>query len=369
MSLIPTLTPSDFVAIFNQTLEISFPVVVLNGEVSNLRVSKNKWVYFDIKDDDASLKCFATVYSLKLPLENGIMVTITAQPQLHPLYNLSLIISDVVPAGEGSIKKAADLLKAKLEKEGLFDLERKRILPCPPASIGLITSSESAAYGDFVKILQERWPLVEIILKDTKVQGTGTADEIVEAIHSFNQHSKADVLVIIRGGGSADDLVAFQQENMVRAVAESRIPTLVAIGHERDVSLVELVADVRASTPSNAAELLVPSKAEIKLLMRERLATLIDKLTLTIKSERGYLENKAEYFSRVVSAIIQNERLFIESKNNLLKALNPDEVLKKGYAVVRDKSGAVVRHAKLLKTGDDVTIQFADATKNARVIG
>lgn len=369
MSLIPTLTPSDFVAIFNQTLEISFPVVVVNGEVSNLRVSKNKWVYFDIKDADASLKCFATVYSLKLPLENGMMVTITARPQLHPLYNLSLTISDVVPAGEGSIKKAADLLKAQLEKEGLFAPERKRLLPYPPTSIGLITSSESAAYGDFVKILKQRWPLIEVVLKDTKVQGAGASDEIVEAIHSFNQHSNVEVLVIIRGGGSADDLVAFQQEHMVRAVAESRIPTLIAIGHERDISLVELVADVRASTPSNAAELLVPSKAEIKILMKERINSLIDKLTHILKTEQSYLENKSEYLNKIVSTIIQNERAFISSKNNILKVLDPDAVLRKGYSIVRDTKGHVIRQAKLVKTGDKITIQFADASKDARVIG
>lgn len=369
MNYLPTLTPSDFVAIFNQTLEITYPVVVLSGEVSNFRISKNKWVYFDLKDESASLKCFTTTYSLKMPIQDGMKVSMSAKPQLHPLYNLSLTVIDIQPSGEGSIKKAIDLLKEKLEKEGLFSDERKRTLPFLPSKIGLITSSESAAYGDFVKILNNRWPLIEIKLIDTKVQGEGTSEEIINAIQHFNQHSNADVLVIIRGGGSADDLIAFQHEALVRAIAESRIPTLVAIGHERDISLSELASDLRASTPSNAAEILAPSKDEFKSFYYEKLLyskNSIFNLYETTKKDLGIYKN---ILNSSVEKMLNINRILINSYASTLNVVDPDAVLKKGYTLIKDGNGNLIKRGASLKKDDIVTMKFSDTEREARVIG
>ncbi|HZM63792.1 MAG TPA: exodeoxyribonuclease VII large subunit, partial [Candidatus Saccharimonadales bacterium] len=166
-----TLTVSEFVALVNQTLEYAYPNVTITGELANFRVSKNRWVYFDLKDTESSIKCFGTVYQLPGPLEDGIMLAVKGAPRLHPLYGFSVNVLSMTPVGEGSIKKAAALLQAKLTAEGLFDAERKRPLPHPPYSIGLITSAESAAYRDFMKILNARWGGVTVTLADVQVQG------------------------------------------------------------------------------------------------------------------------------------------------------------------------------------------------------
>ena len=165
------LTVSDFVAVFNQTIEFAYPNVVLRGELANLRVSKNRWVYFDLKDDLASVKCFGTVYQLPGPLEDGMLLEVRAVPRLHPQFGFSLTVQNITPVGEGSIKRAATLLQAKLAKEGLFDENRKRRLPYPPARVGLITSVGSAAYADFIKILDARWGGIELLMADVQVQG------------------------------------------------------------------------------------------------------------------------------------------------------------------------------------------------------
>ena len=259
-----TLTVSEFVAVLNQTLEFAYPNVTVSGELANFRVSKNRWVYFDLKDEESSVKFFGTIYQLPGPLEDGMMLAVSGMPRLHPLYGFSVNVVSIRPVGEGSIKKAAKLLEAKLAGEGLFDLERKRPLPYPPTHIGLITSAESAAYRDFVKVLGARWGGIKISLIDVQVQGEVSPAQLVAAIEQFNQAAEPpEVLVVTRGGGSAEDLQAFSTEQVTRAVAASRIPTLVAIGHEVDISLAELAADQRASTPSNAAELLVPDRRAV----------------------------------------------------------------------------------------------------------
>jgi exodeoxyribonuclease VII large subunit len=163
------LSPVDFVALLNQTLEFAYPTVTIEGELSNFRISKNRWVYFDLQDDAASVKFFGTVYMLPGPLEDGLKLRVVGSPRLHPRFGFSINILSMAPVGEGSIKKAADLLAAKLEAEGLFDPARKRLLPPAPKTIGLITAAASAAYADFIKILNERWGGIEILLADVYV--------------------------------------------------------------------------------------------------------------------------------------------------------------------------------------------------------
>ncbi|HET7630253.1 MAG TPA: exodeoxyribonuclease VII large subunit, partial [Candidatus Saccharimonadales bacterium] len=227
------LSVSDFVALHNQILEYALPEVTIVGELTNFRVSKNRWIYFDLKDETASVRFFGTVYQLSGPLEDGMLLRVRGTPRLHPLYGFSVTVSSLQPAGEGSLLKAFDLLQAKLTAEGLFDPARKRSLPYPPERIGLITSSESAAYADFMKIIGARWSGLEIVLADVQVQGEAAIAQLVAAVEMFNQLAQPpEVLIVTRGGGSAEDLQAFSSEQVTRAVAASRIPTLVAVGHE-----------------------------------------------------------------------------------------------------------------------------------------
>jgi len=372
--MIPELNPdielsvSDFVALHNQIMEYAMPNVVVVGELSNFRVSKNRWVYFDLKDDTASVRFFGTVYALNGPLEDGMLLKVRGAPRLHPQYGFSISVLSIQPAGEGTIRRAFDLLQAKLTKEGLFDPARKRALPYPPERIGIITSSESAAYADFMKIISARWTSLDIILADVQVQGEAAPAQITEAIARFNAMAEPpDVLVITRGGGSSDDLWAFSTESVTRAVAASRIPTLVAIGHEIDVSLAELAADQRASTPSNAAELLTPDKRETLAALRSARTQLGRSLEHALATTKQQLRQYQKDLSREMERALDRNRQRLALRQQVLTLLNPTAILRRGYALVRASDGAVVRTAGQAKQHDMLDIQVADGHIQAEV--
>lgn len=361
------MTVSEFVAVFNQTLEFAYPSITIVGELANLRVSKNRWIYFDLKDENSTVKFFGTVYQLPGPLEDGMLLKVRGQPRLHNLYGFSVTVLSLQPAGEGSIRKAADLLKAKLQKEGLFEESRKRLLPYPPERIGLITSGQSAAYVDFIKVLAARWSGLGITHADVQVQGESAPQQIVEAVERFNSlSSPPEVLVLIRGGGSPEDLAAFSTEQVTRAVAASRVPTLVAIGHEIDISLAELAADQRASTPSNAAELLVPDRRDIQKQLvvgqqqLERAA--LNQLDVQHREVGLYQDQLNVAAERYIS----EQRISIANCAKLLEIMNPENVLRRGYAVVRVR-GQAVRNAKSLGRGDIVETQLAQGSFKSEV--
>lgn len=358
---------SDFVAVFNQTIEYAYPSVVIVGELSNFRVSKNKWVYFDLKDDVASLRCFGSVYQLPGPLEDGMLVQVIGSPRLHEQFGFSITFRSILPSGEGSIKKASDLLAQKLTKEGLFDPARKRVLPYAPTTIGLITSKESAAYKDFVKIMNERWCGVKVRLYDVQVQGEIAVEQIVRAFDYFNAHeTPVEVLVVTRGGGSVDDLAVFSTEQVTRAVAASRIPTLVAIGHEVDESLAEFAADVRASTPSNAAGLLFPDKADQAKLLQSKQTYLASSLMSLYVQARELIANRMAHITRSVSSILDAAKSDLNQSRQVFDLLNPQNALKRGYAMVR-LDNKLVKSVKQLKIGDTVNLQFHDGTAAAKI--
>lgn len=361
------LSPSDFVALVNQTFEYAFPSVTIEGELANFRISKNRWVYFDIKDDLASVKFFGTVYNLPGPLEEGMMLRVTGTPRLHPLYGFSVTIQAIALSGEGTIKKAFELLMQKLTVEGLFADERKRALPYPPQHIGLITSGESAAYADFVKIIGARWGGVHIDVADVQVQGEPAAGQIVRAIEYFNTLGEPpEVLVIIRGGGSADDLQTFNTEIVTRAVAASRIPTLVAIGHENDTSLAELAADVRGSTPSNAAELLVPDRAQILTVLKVVRAEIGRLLSASVVAGKKDIILQKELLHHTVENLLDQQREEIQHSRKMLELLNPHAILKRGYAVVRSNN-TVIRSSRAVRAGAALEIVLSDGNIKARV--
>lgn len=363
------LTPSDFVGLLNQTLEFAYPVVSIVGELSNFKVSKNRWVYFDLKDDLASIKFFGTVYQLPGPLEDGLKLQVQGSPRLHPTYGFSLTISSIKPVGEGSIKKAAALLRAKLAAEGLFEPSRKRLLPYPPSSIGLITSSESAAYHDFVKVLGERWGGINIDLADVQVQGEIASSQIATAIEYFNQHADPpDIIVLTRGGGSIDDLAVYSTEQVTRAVAGSRVPTLVAIGHEIDISLSELAADQRASTPSNAAVLLTPEKNATLAELGKTSSSISLSVQNLIGAKLGSLLDLTTQMKKSLHNIFIQAAKGINSQGELLTALNPAAVLSRGYAIVRS-NGKILRSSLGLKKDAQMEIELIDSVITAQTKG
>ncbi len=358
---------SEFVAVFNQTLETAYSSVTIVGELSNYRVSKNRWVYFDLKDEIASLKFFGSVYNLPGPLEDGLVLQVRGQPRLHPQFGFSVNVISMQPVGEGSLRRAVALVESKLRAEGLFNLERKRTLAYPPLRIGLITSDGSAAYHDFIKILDERWGGVTVMLADVQVQGEAAPEQILRAIAYFNEQvTMPEVLVVTRGGGSSEDLAAFNTEAVTIAVATSRIPTLVAIGHEVDISLAEMAADLRASTPSNAAQLLVPDKhSEISRLQDIELS-LGQFLSNRVINDQTKLKQHTLHLNQIITQHLLQQKLFLSNKKDLLSALSPKSTLKRGYAIIR-KNQKVIKSGKTLKTNDLVNIQLIDAEVKTKI--
>lgn len=361
------LEVSDFVALANQTFEYAFPGVAIRGELANFRVSKGKWVYFDLKDEEATVRFFGTVFQLSGPLEDGMLLRVRGTPRLHPQYGFSITVANIQPEGEGTIRRAAELLQAKLTAEGLFDESRKRLLPYPPSRIGLITSSESAAYVDFTKVLNARWGGVDILCVDVQVQGESAPAQITAAIDYLNQLAEPpEVIVITRGGGSAEDLFAFSTEQVTRAVAASRVPTMVAIGHEVDVSLAELAADVRASTPSNAAELLVPHREDVLVRLHDMGGRLHESVLLAVRSQRQYLEHAGETLTQGLRAIIRRGQDALVGQRLLLQALDPRAVMRRGFAIVR-ADGKAVRSPKDVNPGAIINVEVSDGSFSATV--
>lgn len=327
---------SDFIAITNQTLEYAYPSVEIEGEVASFKVNQGKYVFFDLKDSGGSVGCFMTVWQLRTPIEDGMKIIVTATPKLTPWGKFSVTVRALRPSGEGNLKKSFELLRAKLDKEGLFAAERKRTLPAIPRHIAVISSTQAAGYADFIKIINDRWGGLKIDVAHVQVQGATAPDQIIRALKYFNaQEEIPEVVVIIRGGGSADDLSAFNDELLVREIAASRIPTLVGVGHEIDISLADMAADVRAATPSNAAQILVPDRYVTIQTAKQRVRAIIPRIERAIDVKR---EDTTTKLQRALEVTLHHyDRRFdsLQSSKRLLAELNPRRVLARGYALVR----------------------------------
>ena len=330
------LTVSDFLALVNQTLDYAYPVIALEGEVSSFKVNQGKYVFFDIKDTTGSVNCFMMAYQLRLPIEDGMKVVITGSPKLTQWGKFSLTVRSIRPIGEGDLQKSYDILKKKLEGEGLFEDSRKRPLPRLPKRIGVISSTSAAGYADFIKILNDRWGGLEVDVAHVQVQGEKAPDQIIRALRYFNGLSAPpEVIVLIRGGGSRDDLAAFNDELLVREIASSRVITLVGVGHEVDITLADLAADVRASTPSNAAQLIVPDREEVIRGVGRKVESLIGGVS------RAISVNRQEIFLLMSRGLDSLERRHkdiyasLEARRRVLNQLNPETVLARGYAITK----------------------------------
>lgn len=382
------LTVSEFLDALNETMGFAFPEVVVQGEVSSFKVNQGKWVFFDVKDQESTLGCFMTLYQLKTPLEDGMQVRIIGTPKLTKWGKFSFTVKRVELAGEGELKRAFLLLQKKLGDEGLFAPERKRPLPQYPKTIGLVASGQSAAYADFIKILSQRWGGLTIQLADVQVQGAAAPDQVVGAIRQFNEAADpVDVIVVIRGGGSLEDLQAFNTEDVARAVAGSRIPTIVGVGHEVDVSLADMAADVRAATPTDAARIVVPDRnavageldssvARVEQLLRQNLLRREQLLLGNVTRMERFVRQPIERLARAainlrrdlgtIERTLQLREQRLEGLVRNLKNVDPKAVLARGYSLVR-QGDKLVKSAADINTRQSFMIQFANDTANARL--
>lgn len=398
------LQVSQFVEFLNTAFSTAvFPEgASVEGEVAEYRVSQDKWIWFKLKDDKALVECFSTVWQLRVPLEDGMKVRVHGMPRVYPKSGkFSLSVERVEHVGEGALRRAFELLKKKLAEEGLFDAARKRALPRFPERVGLIASAESAAYGDFLRILGNRWGGVTVHVVDVAVQGKDAVADIIAAFRRFNDDpSLAEVVVLTRGGGSLEDLQAFNSEEVARAVFSCHAPVIVGVGHERDESLADYVADVRASTPTNAAELLVPDRREMAdfvdgasrrvaaafaSALRERRSALGDVVSRVDSHARSRFERAAHAVkdflrqavsfgqrmsyesaqvdasaNRMSAALASSVKRYTErvaGSERLLGQVDPRALLKKGYALVW-KGGRLVKDAAEVDTGDVLDIQL-----------
>ena len=379
------LQVSECVDLINQTLDYAYPTIVVEGEVSGFKINRDKFVFFDLKDENSNLSCFMMVFHLSVPLEDGMRVVIKAKPKLTKWSKLSLTVMQIQPVGEGSIKRNSELLKQKLHKEGLFDASRKRELPRFPTRIGILSSIEAAGYADFQKIIANRWGGLEVIVADSQVQGLDAPSQLIAGLNLLNEQS-LDEIAIVRGGGSLEDLQAFNDEGFVRAIAASRTPTIVGVGHEVDITLADLVADRRAATPSNAAEIVVPDRDEVLLQFQQTVSGIEEKIVQLIRSKRNLLERGFAIMSartnigaarenlvelqrgieKSLARHINAQKQWLSNQARILQSLNPRRVLGLGYGLVRGQTG-IISSASQLESGDRIVTELSDGVVESEV--
>ncbi len=365
----------------------------ISGEVTDFKNQNGRHFYFSLKDEQKN-KIRAIIFnaaSRKIPFElkDGLELVCHGDIDVYgPGGYYSVVIDFCEPKGIGALQLAFEQLKKKLLAEGLFSLERKRRIPFLPKKIGVVTSPTGAAVRDIINVLTRRFPNVEILLKPVKVQGEGSAVEIAEGIAALNERDDIDVMIVGRGGGSIEDLWAFNEEVVARAIAASRIPVISAVGHEIDTTISDMVADVRAATPSAAAEIAIPVKAELVAMLSEKKRQLSFALRQSLERRTQELTKLAHRMPDLRrrfpdmlraadalrrSMLIAVERLMERHSQSIAKLasnldhLSPLAVLGKGYSVVESSDGRVVRSAVSLKCGDSVKVRFADGFAKARV--
>ena len=368
--------------------------VAVRGEISNYKVYPSGHHYFTLKDEAASLKCVmfkGNAIRLRFRPGNGVKVIAMGKISVYPRDGVyQLYCAAMAMDGIGDLYAAFEQLKAKLASQGLFDPAHKKPIPRYPAVIGIVTSSAGAAIHDMLRILRKRYPMSEVRLLPVRVQGVEAPVEIAAAIRYANYHELADILIVGRGGGSIEDLWAFNDERVAYAIYESQIPVISAVGHEPDVTISDFVADLRAATPSNAAELAVPDQDALRQnldgysqimasVLNRQLKSARQHLTVlasrpALSSPTGYLEQKRKGLllleNRLVSAqtrvVEQKQRGFV-SLTAKLDAMSPLKVLTRGYALAQTQRGEVLKSVRQVTAGDHIRITLGDGCLTAAV--
>ncbi len=364
--------------------------VWVKGEISNFKLHYSGHMYMSLKDSGGVLRAVmfrGAAASLRFMPETGMGVLARGRVSVFPRDGAyQLYIEEMEPEGAGALYVAFEQLKAKLEKEGLFSAERKKPIPRYPVCIGVATSKTGAAIQDIMNILGRRWPLARVVVHPVAVQGEGAAEEIAAAIDRFNAEKEADVLIVGRGGGSQEDLWAFNEEVVARAVASSEIPVISAVGHETDFTICDFVADLRAPTPSAAAELAVPDATEIRARLAEAEKRLSAHLSLAVSRRRervehlrtrlGVLSRKTEELAYALDSLTTRAENALKKRMdaagnqlslfaNALDALSPLKVLGRGYGV-GIKNGKTVRSVHEIHPGEEISFRFYDGVAHCR---
>lgn len=367
--------------------------VCVRGELSNYKVYPSGHHYFTLKDSESSLRCVmfkSSASKLRFRPESGMGVTAFGRVSVFPRDGAyQLYCSDLVPEGTGDLQIAYEQLKARLAAEGLFDPAHKKPLPQYPEKIAIITSSAGAAVHDMIRILGRRWRSTKVVLLPVRVQGAEAPAEIVGAIRYANRHKVADLIITGRGGGSIEDLWAFNDERVARAIYDSELPVISAVGHEPDVTISDYVADVRASTPSNAAEIAVPDEAEMRELLdnmairqQQAIRKSIMRLSARLEDLKGrrvlqdpmvYIDSKRAELDFVQGKLIAaadklnsaNRHRFV-ALASALDAMSPLKVMGRGYSIATN-NGAVVRSVRDVSAGDSVSLRVADGVISCTV--
>jgi exodeoxyribonuclease VII large subunit len=369
-----------------ETLEGAFPLVVVRGEISNLKKHTSGHTYFTIKDERAQIAAVlwrSRAPAVRVEFQDGMNVTVTGRLTLYGMrgvYQIEILAAS--PIGIGELQQEFDRLKRKLHAEGLFDERRKKPLPGYPERIGIVTSPTGAALQDMINIIRRRFPPAQLFLSPVRVQGRGASGEIAAAIRHFNEFGKIDVIIVGRGGGSLEDLWAFNEEPVARAIYDSSIPVVSAVGHEVDFTIADFVADLRAPTPSGAAELVVPDKSAVLDNLRKHCYTINRKVQVMLEDQRGsirqilrshtfhkpldlvrQLSQRVDELERTLSSRSMHQIAILKSNTTSLTkrllTLDPQATLQRGYAIVH-RNGSIVTSALGLAGGEEIETTFHD---------
>ena len=368
--------------------------IAVRGELSNYKVYPSGHHYFTLKDEASSLKCVmfkSSAVRLRFRPENGMKVIAMGKISVYPRDGVyQLYCASMAMDGIGDLYAAFEQLKAKLSAQGLFDPAHKKPLPKYPGTIGIVTSSAGAAVHDMLRILRKRYPLTRVLLLPVRVQGAEAPGEIAAAIRYANHYQLADLLIVGRGGGSIEDLWAFNDEQVAHAIYDSRIPVISAVGHEPDVTISDYVADLRAATPSNAAELAVPDQDALRQNLDSMCMAMTTALTRQVKAARqhlqvlsgspalqspiGYLEQRRKSLELLQNRLVSAETRTVERKNrqfieltSKLDAMSPLKVLTRGYALVRREDGMVLKSVRQIEPGERIKVSLSDGSLTAAV--
>lgn len=389
----PVLTVGQLTRLIKGTLEDSFGAVTVSGEISNfVRHGSGHW-YFTLKDASAQLSAVmfrGNAMGTFFRPQNGMEVVCRGRITVYePRGNYQIIVSDMQPRGEGALQVAFEKLKRQLHEEGLFDESRKRPLPAYPDVIALVTSPTGAAIRDMISVIRRRNPAVQLLLLPVQVQGAGAAEQIADAIDRCNAHGEADLIITGRGGGSIEDLWAFNEEIVARAIARSGIPVVSAVGHEVDFTIADFVADVRAATPSVAGELVVRTREEmlgqLKTIAysmgkfvdfrmrarRQRLRSMLadrafSRLDGRLRSSMLLLDDRAERLHRNLDRSFERRQHAVQLLREKLAAHDPSRFFRRG-AVLLSRAGKAVSSVVELRSGDAVSLRFRDGTAGATI--
>ncbi len=369
--------------------------ISVRGEISNL-VERGGHMYMTLKDEGAVIKAVifrSSLARIKFRPENSMKVVAHGRINVYEQSGQYQLYVDMLePEGIGALAQAYEQLKKKLEAEGLFDVKYKKKLPQIPRTVGVITSPAGAAVRDIINVMTRRFPRAKMVLYPSLVQGEGAARDLVEALRYFNKTSSVDVIIIGRGGGSIEDLWAFNDENLAREIFASRIPVISAVGHESDFTICDFVADMRAPTPSAAAELAVPDASELSakiLALESRLKASLSGRVVRARKELDSLMSRrvmrspsvilddknmrlatiTEKLEGTYGKIVADKRSQFLQKISQLEALSPLAVLSRGYSVAFDEKGALVKSVSDVKSGEKITLRVSDGRINAEVCG